>query len=265
MKPLPVLAAFSHAVRSTTNNIGFAFHVSWPWILALLPLNIAGNIYILTNGITSAGSPSEENPKVVAVTFLMAIASMIAFASIAVNWHRYILLDEIPRGMQRLRLDVTVWRYVGNIILIFLIMFACALPAGFTIAIAAIMMGESSLYIIVPAYAALVFAAISAAYRLSIKLPAVALERRDYGFRDAWTGTQGNFWRFLGLALLYLAVAMVVGLLALLWAGGLGALGGTAGLAIGIAVQLVVNWALTILGVTMLTSLYGFFVEGRDF
>jgi len=39
-----------------------------------------------------------------------------------VNWHRYILLDEVPHGMERLRLDATVWRYVGNILLIALIL-----------------------------------------------------------------------------------------------------------------------------------------------
>ena len=38
-----------------------------------------------------------------------------------------------------------------------------------------------------------------------------------------------------------------------------------AGLAIAIAVQVIVNWISTILGVPLLTSLYGFFVEGRDF
>jgi hypothetical protein len=32
-----------------------------------------------------------------------------------------------------------------------------------------------------------------------------------------------------------------------------------------IALQLVINWIATIFGVTMLTSLYGFFVEKREF
>jgi hypothetical protein len=32
-----------------------------------------------------------------------------------------------------------------------------------------------------------------------------------------------------------------------------------------IAIQVMVNWVATIFGVTLLTSLYGYFVEGRDF
>jgi ABC-type xylose transport system permease subunit len=104
MKTLPVIAAFSHAIRSTNNNLSFAFRATWPWMLALLPVNIVGNLYILAN---SFGNPGEVNPKVLIPTFIMAIAGMVAFASIAVSWHRYILRDEIPRGMQRLRLDGT--------------------------------------------------------------------------------------------------------------------------------------------------------------
>jgi hypothetical protein len=82
--------------------------------------------------------------------------------------------------------------------------------------------------------------------------------------RQAWADTKGNFWRFLCLVLLYFLVAAVVGLLTAGIGLGLGYIG-SIGLSIGIAVQLAVNWVLTILGVTMLTSLYGFFVEGRQF
>lgn len=261
MKTLPVIAAFSHAMRSTGHNLGFAFRVSWPWMLALLPIQIAGNLYVVAN---SFGNPGEVDPKALIATIIMAIAGLIAFASIAVSWHRYILLDEIPRGMQRLRLDGTVWRYVGNILLIVLVIGLCSIPAGIAFAVAAALIGEAALYIIVPFIVVIMLAAVTASYRLSVKLPAVALGRRDYGISQAWTDTQGNFWRFLGLAFLYFLVAAVVGLLA----SGIGlALGliGDIGLSIGIAVQLAVNWAFAILGVTMLTSLYGFFVEGRKF
>jgi hypothetical protein len=47
MRKLPVFAALGHAFKSTTDNIGFAFHISWPWMLLLLPLNVAVNLYRL--------------------------------------------------------------------------------------------------------------------------------------------------------------------------------------------------------------------------
>ena len=266
MKTLPVLAAFSHAFHSTTNNLGFAFQISWPWMLALLPINIAGNIYVLANGFVSVEAMSSG---VFAVSLVMVVASMLAFSSIAVNWHRYILLDEVPHGMERLRLDSTVWRYVGNLILIWLAVVLIYIGGAIGFVVTGLAMyataGEGSLWLLALAAIPFVCALIVIAYRLSVKLPAVALGRQDYGMRNAWNDTTGNSWKFLGLFLLYFLVIIVAGLLAGAVGWILGQIGGNAGQAISVAVQLAVNWVLTILGVTMLTSLYGFFVENREF
>ncbi len=262
MKSLPVAAAFSHAMRSTLDNLGFAFHLSWPWMLALFPIEIAGNLYIWANDV---GPPSVPNPKVIAATFIMGAASMIAFSSIAVSWHRYILGDELPQGLQRLRLDATVWRYAGNVLLIVLLLSLCIVPAVLAFGIVAAMFGNSALVIIVPASLVLLLAIIPSSYRLSVKLPAIALERTEYGLRNAWADTRGNSWQLLGLALLYFLLVLVAALVAGGIGYGLGQLAGEIGQSVSIAIQLVVNWVVTILGVTMLTSLYGFFVEGREF
>ena len=262
MKTLPVLAAFSHAFRSTTHNLGFAFQVSWPWMLALLPINIAGNLYFLAN---SFGNSEEMNPKVFAAVLIMGICGMIAFASIAVNWHRYILLDEVPHGMERLRLDATVWRYVGNILLIGLILVVGAGGIGIVLVILAVLLGTVGQFVAVIGAVALTLFSIVASYRLSIKLPAIALGRQDYGLLHAWTATARNSWRFLGLLLILFIVSGLAALAGGLVGFGLGTIGGNVGVSISVAVQLAVNWVLAILGVTMLTSLYGYFVEGREF
>ena len=39
----------------------------------------------------------------------------------------------------------------------------------------------------------------------------------------------------------------------------------TFALMLGLSLQIVFNWIFTIMGVTLLTSLYGFFVEKREF
>lgn len=262
MKTLPVTAAFSHAMRSTLDNLGFAFHLSWPWMLALFPIEIVGNLYIWANDV---GPPDVPNPKVIAATFIMGIASLIAFSSIAVSWHRYILRDDMPQGLGRLRLDATVWRYAGNVLLIVLLLSLCVVPAVFAFALVAVLFGDNALVIIVPASLLLLLAIIPSSYRLSVKLPAIALERWDYSLRNAWADTRGNFWQLLGLALLYFLLVLIAGLVAAGVGYGLGQLAGAIGQSVSIAIQLVVNWIVTILGVTMLTSLYGYFVEGREF
>jgi hypothetical protein len=71
-------------------------------------------------------------------------------------------------------------------------------------------------------------------------------------------------WRLLGLLILFILCMLLVGL-GMLAVTFIFNKFGTIGLSLSIAIQVMVNWVATILGVTMLTSLYGFFVEGREF
>lgn len=270
MRKLPVFKAMGHAIRSTTDNIGFAFHISWPWMLMLLPLNVATNLYLVLNELETAGEP---NPamlgKYFAVVTPLLLASVVAYASIAVNWHRYVLLDEIAEGWQRLRIDSLAWRYIGNFILIFLVLMACAIPVGLAVALVsflanALLGGEMLTILLIPSVVALYAFAFVASYRLMVKMPAIALGRSDFSMGDAWRATKGNSWRLLGLLILFaLCILLIaVGMFAITYLFGLL---GTVGLSLAVAIQVMVNWVATILGVTLLTSLYGFFVEGREF
>lgn len=273
MRRLPVIEAFSHAVRSTTSNLPFAFHVSWPWMAVLLPILIAGQLYVLAG----VGDSQATTTRAIPVQVLVGLCAMLAFSSIAVNWHRYVLLDEVPQGRERLRLDDKVWRYFGNAILIVLIIGICA---G-VIALAAILLGIAAGVVSVATdtagFAALVgmlamiafftvaVFGLAAFYRLSIKLPAVALGRSDFGLADAWRSSAGNIWPLTGIAVLYFLVGICFSLVLIAFNALVGFIGGSATVALVVAIQLVVNWVLTILGITLLTSLYGFFIEGRSF
>lgn len=268
MRQLPVTAAFGHALRSTFDNIAFAFHVSWPWMLAIFPITLAGNIYLEGQRLLRA-DPLQMTPTEGVVGFLMLIPTTIAFASIAVAWHRYILLDEVPEGWQRLRLDGTVWRYIGNSYLIALILGLIGAALAFVLvffgAILQQLLGNAILAILIPAVAVALTYLLTAAVRLSIKLPAVALEERSFTLRNAWELSAGNTWRILGLIALLFLVVIAVGAITTGIGLVLGAATGPAGVALSVAVEVVVNWVLTILNVTLLTSLYGFFAEKRDF
>lgn len=46
------------------------------------------------------------------VALLLGI-SMLAFSSLSVSWHRLLLLDDEAEGVDRLRIDGIVWRYLG--------------------------------------------------------------------------------------------------------------------------------------------------------
>ncbi|NJM29866.1 MAG: hypothetical protein HC855_06980 [Rhizobiales bacterium] len=263
MRVLPVMNIFSHSIRSVIDNIGFAFHVSWPWMLAILPIHVGTSVYAALNMPTDA---EPWKPMVILSGFVSALATMVAFASIAVNWHRYILLDEIPQGAQRLRLDSTVWRYVGNTLLIFLIMFLILIVPGIILGILTAVGGAAGAVIGGLAMFAGFLFAIAYFYRMSVKLPSIALGRHDYSIGTALKDTDGNTARFIGLAALFFAVAIAIGLLVLgLQYAIVGIDQGVGpGLYAVLAIQLILNWLTTIWGVTLLTSLYGYFAEGRD-
>ncbi len=261
MRKLPVTLALSHVLRSTRSNIGFAWFISWPWMLVLLPVDLAASVIARP----ASGAPDQMTATAAVASLLVGLLSMFAFSSIAVNWHRYILRDERPHGAARLRADNTVWRYFGNTLLIIAIVGLCFLPVAFLTAAAIFYLGNAGLAIAVPLYLAALLVSLSSFYRLSVKLPAIALERRDYGLRNAWEDTRGNHWQLVGVALNFFLLVLGLALIIFL----AGAAGGATSLGIlsvfVVGIQLLVNWFGTIVAVTLLTSLYGFFAEKRDF
>jgi hypothetical protein len=265
-RQLPAGKCFVHAVKSVRNNIAYAFRISWPWYAILIPLGIGASLFA---EYMSGGNPEAVPSAPVVVIYIILFAvSLVAFASIAVNWHRYILLDEVPHGSELFRLDDKTWRYLGNVVLIFLMSFAAALLIALPVFGLTFALGENAgpvafLLIILFIVGMLFIAALF--FRMSVKLPAIALGRHDISFKDALAATEGNTLRLLLLVLLeFLAIiGIVLGMLLVLFI--LGAINAMLAFVVGAVLQFLFNWVFTIFGITLLTSLYGFFVEGRDF
>ena len=128
MQKLPVFRTFGNMLDSVIENLSTALSLSWPWLLVLFPIRLAGDVYHYWLDL------GKHHPAGMAVVyneadFIVGLFSAIAFASIAVNWHRYILRSEVAEGRQRLRLDLLVWRYFFFGILIVLpVLIVAALP-----------------------------------------------------------------------------------------------------------------------------------------
>ncbi len=270
MRTLPVIPAVTHMWRSTIHNLGFALRAQWPWfvLLAVLFTVLASMVDIeFTSDQAAMEAQLKEHPER-AGTFVFAMltaifAVMLAFASIAVSWHRYVLLDEVPQGLAKLRVDNIVWRYFGNLWLIGLMVAVAALPLTFVVlpllSVNPVLGGGAFM-------AYVFFILLPIVYRLSIKLPAVAVGRQGFRMGDAWNVSRGNWGQIVGLGLVYTAISWVIGLgLLAVSTVLLKIFGPTLGFWFDIALQVVVNWLVTVMGITLLTSLYGFFVEERDF
>jgi hypothetical protein len=267
---LPIGSTISHMLSSTLNNLGFALRAQWPWMAVMAAIFA---VIATTTNIPLGATPEANeayfraNPGelgwFIFLMFFGIVVALLAFSSIAVAWHRYVLLDEVPQGMARLRIDGTVWRYFGNIFLIGLLLIVAMLPL--TLLIIPLM----SIHPVVGVAGALAYVVViilPIIYRLSIKLPAIALERRDFKLGDAWTASAGNWWQIMGVGVVATLLSWIVGLLMALVSKLLNVtLGDTIGFWIDIVLQTGVNWVVTIMGITLLTSLYGFFVEKREF
>lgn len=253
-KQLPVFAAVRHTFSLTFNNLGPALRITWAWIAVLIVV-----IGLMALVIVAAGFEGGSPPGVlfVALVFIIFfVLALVATASIAVAWHRYILLDEGGGTGFNLRLDGTVWRYVGNALGITVsAMLAFAIPAALLL-----MISEYMFVAIIPGIILLA----PFMYRLFIKLPAIALERRDFGFHDAYDASAGNYWQFVGLAVAYtllsIGLNLLIGLVSFV-----GLLFGPLGVVVQVIGTAAAQWIGIIFGISLLTTLYGFFVEGRSF
>ena len=216
------------------------------------------------------------------VFVLLQCFSALPFCSLAVNWHRFMLVGDEAEGLVRLRIDATVWRYLGNVsLLVLLIMPAigvvifvgvkassAAIEVAADVAVSSFIL--SFLIMLLPVLVAMwlpILVGLVIMQRLMIKLPAIALDRRDYGFGDAWADSKGSSLRLAGFILMAMASTYVIGFLAsaplTLLAGGLGS-GEILAQLLRASGHLAINWIGWIIAINAITTLYGVFVEGRS-
>ena len=268
MQKLPVFRTFGNMLDSVIENLSTALALSWPWLLVLFPIRLAGDFYHYwlelgrqhPTGTTAAYNEAD---------FIVGLLSAIVFASIAVNWHRYILRSEVAEGAQRLRLDALVWRYFFFGIIIGLLVALVMFGGIFAVTLVSLAFAAASktLAIVLASLLSLplFLLLIGASARWSVKLVAIALGDKDYSLSDAWRATIGNTWRLAGLELMFFIAIGMVGLLNVGAGYGSSLFNSSLTAAVVAAVTVLVGWFSTLMGITMLTSVYSFFVEKRVF
>ena len=248
MRKLSPFKAVSHALNSVWSYRAVALRIGMLWVPIMLVVGLV-EFYV--------GRPdpnAQEMTPQALVQLVTGVISIIAVCSMAVSWHRFILRDELPAG---LRVDGNVFRYAGNTLLIMLAMLVPGLVFLIFVILASPAVAILGLPVIVLAGGAVT--------RASIKLPAVALGDTGFGFRDAWKASEGNFWPCAGVFLLNAAILLVIMIVLSMF----GELFDRINAGLSIAFQLVAIAFLqlfyAIFNASIFTSLYGFFVERRDF
>jgi hypothetical protein len=248
MRKLSPFKAVTHALNSVWNYRTVALRIGMVWV----PIMLAAGLFEYFTGQPDPRS-QEFTPQAL-VQVVTGIISIIAVCSMAVSWHRFILRDEPAAG---LRLDSNVFRYAGNTVLIMLAMLVPALVFLTLMAFAAPIGAILGLPLIVLAGGVVT--------RISIKLPAVALGNASFSFRDAWTASEGNFWPCAGVFLLNAAILLGILFVLTIAAGLLGQISGSLSLMFQLVAVALLQLLYAIFNASIFTSLYGFFVERRDF
>ncbi len=254
MQKLAPFATIRHALNAVIQFRATGIRIGLPWSLVLAAISF------LDRSFLSAAETADTSAKLMVFRpsdFLIAAISLVIFSSIAVNWHRYILLDEVTAPGKVFRLDRPVWNYALRTLIIMIIALA---PVLIFSAIFIAALPHLSLLLAVPFFLAGIYI-----MRMSVALPAMALERNDFGVRDALRITQGNNLQFAALlalnTLILLTTFFALGIVLAI----IGGVSLTAAKFMALVLSVPVNLFLSLFSVSLLSSLYGFFAEQRKF
>ena len=246
-----------HALRMLTGNLPVALRIALPLFVGVL----MGNFYM---GELAVVTPDyEANPeaafKDLGVTMVGGLFQTAFFLWAAVAWHRFILLEETPRGLFVAPNLNGMGRYfVGGLItflIVFLVVILVAIVGGIVFGIIAVTM---DLGLNVATYMSGFLGGllgIVISFRLSPMLPSAAIGPR-MKWRDAWDTTRGTSGTIIVIALVTMLPAFLLGLIPQSLA--------AQSLPLALFLVSLINTVVFMFGFSVLTTIYGVFVEKRD-
>lgn len=241
---------FQHSIDLVFKNLSDAFRVSGALYLLGFALSIIGLLFFMP----TAGPGQAANFPLQYVVILFVVS--ILYLWIAVSWHRFVLLDEHPASVFPNLHGDRMLAYFGRM-----------LQAGLILAVAGAIVGVGLGILVMITQGSPVFAVSGAmvlftlllvvSYRLAPVFPGAAIGR-PIGISAAWTATSGSSGAIAVLAIVSAIASVVIDLPTLLLqhvpAGG-----------IFVAIWLnVTAWVKLMVGISILTTLYGVYVEKRQ-
>lgn len=235
---------FSHSVFLLNHNLRDAIRISSPLIVTMILNFVLGGATAIDN--LEAGTSQNAG-----LSLVLQLLSAIAGLWVAVAWHRFVLLEERGGSLPTFHGS----RMLAYFIVILGLVFVMALGAGVAGGVAALAFSFSTPLLIVAVVAILV-TSMWIFYRLSPLLPAAALGE-PMGVKQAWAATDPLSGAVLVAALLLIFFSILSGAAALL-------IMFQVSILIGVILIAILQWAYTMVGISILTTIYGIAVEGRD-
>ena len=214
-RSLAPMEAIEFSIAAVFRHFFFGLGLALSWLVLLSPLIALAWFLAFRNGVPDVKAlPAAA----MAGLILLGAAVLIASFSIAVNWHRRLLLDESPRRLAWVRLDGVMWRYLFGFLLVLTVLglYAGAAFGITTLAVPALepQMGPAAKPVGIAIAVLLGLSALFTFYRLSSWLAGIAVADRHYSLRTAWRATRKNRIAYLGFTfwlIFSLAIAGAIG------------------------------------------------------
>lgn len=242
---------FRHAVLMLVNNLGAAFRISLgPFLLAV------GAVFIVIATLTSTSDQPNMDARFLSVLILLFAVLVLLFCWTAVAWHRYALLEESPGAFFPRWTGTAVKKYFGASVRFFFATLLVITVAGLALGAAVGAIGFGNFDTTNAGPAAFLINSVIGYFclRFALVLPAAALGGR-MKLGESWSNT-GRLWAPIFVS--HIAFVLFFSIPGWILQTPLGApLSGFAYFALA-------AWLQTMVGISILTTLYGFIVEERD-
>ncbi len=247
---------FTHSLRQVLGNLEGALRVS----LVPYGIQIAASL-LLIGKVESLATMQDTDPGTAVLSIFVLLISLFTSLWVAVAWHRYVLLNEHPKGLlPAVRLDRMGAYFLFSLgygVMLALLALILSMVAGAVLAMLGFtdVQGRSSGIGGVIALALLLYLPlVVVAFRLSAALPGAALDT-GRGFMAGWEATKGKTGDLIVLGVLAVGANVLLGFI------GAKLFGALPILAFGW--DAIVGWFVTMVGASILTTLYGHYVQGR--
>lgn len=253
---MQAIRIYTHSIRQVSRNLGPALRITLaPMLLQDVAISVAEHF------TQPAGTVKDLAQSPLPIAILAALLALTIFCSswMAVAWHRFVLMAELPGGILPPVHGERMVAYIGRSLLLGLSLVAVEFSGAVMLMLFSGMLGAVSralaLLVLVPGGIALLVVLFTIFYRLSVMLPAAALGA-DASLKTAWEATEGASVTLFTLAALVVGTVIVLVLpQAIFYRAGL--------MVFAIVWQVVSGWAVMLLMLSALTTVYGYYVQKR--
>lgn len=242
---------FSHSIRQVINNLPAAIRISGVLYLIQVAVGLVFGRAMMAGGM---GMMPGAGMGLGAV--LVLVVALVTGIWIAVAWHRFVLLAEAPTAPVPPFLREKMGAYFIKTLLIGVILIVVGMVLGMIVGLVAmpLMARGGGLFALLLMFLLVQVPMIFLGLRLAATLPGAALGS-DHPAMAGWQATAGDWRVILELAVMLALAVAAINLIDLFIFGGVTVLAQIW--------QVIAGWPIMMVGLSVLTTLYGHYIEKR--